>query len=336
MEILKPVTLGNLRLENRVVLAPMCMYSAGHDGKATYFHVCHYGTRALGGVGLIIQEATAVESRGRITDKDLGIWDDEHIEGLSKIVASVHACEKKIAIQLAHSGRKSLSSDEIALAPSTIAYSQKHKLPKQMTKEDIQDVIYSFQSAARRAQKSGYDVIEIHAAHGYLINEFISPLTNCRTDEYGGCLENRVRFLKEIIQAIKKEFSKTIMIRVSAEEYDEAGHHIDDTIKVLNLIQNDISIVNVSTGGVVQYDIHSYNRYQIPYAKKIKEAGFTVVGGGLLLELSEGEEIINNHASDLVYFGKALLLNPFMVMQEYKKQGLETLIPSQYKRGLVK
>ena len=177
-------------------MPPMCMYTAEEDGFVTPWHVNHYTTRAVGGVGLIMVEATAVEPSGRISANDLGIWSEDHIEGLKKIVDSVHQNGGKIGIQLAHAGRKSDSLKDEIYGPSPIRFNDDYRLPKEMTVEDIKRVKNNFKEAAARAEKAGFDLIEIHGAHGYLINEFISPLTNKREDEYGGSLENRSIFLK--------------------------------------------------------------------------------------------------------------------------------------------
>lgn len=184
----------DIQVKNRIVMAPMCMYSAGQEGLATDWHYVHYTSRAIGGVGLILQEATAVEPRGRISSNDLGIWDDKHIEGLKKIVQSVKKQGALMGVQLGHAGRKCEAEDEDLIAPSPLAYSQEYRLPREMTREDIKTVIRSFKEAAKRCLEVGYDIIEIHGAHGYLINQFLSPVTNKRTDEYGGLVEKRARF----------------------------------------------------------------------------------------------------------------------------------------------
>lgn len=196
--------LKNLEFKNRIVMAPMCMYTAKEDGIATEWHKIHYATRALGGVGLIIQEATGVESRGRISDKDLGIWNDSQIEGLKKIVDTCKSLGAVMGIQLGHAGRKCEINNLEIIGPSAEAFSSEYKVPKEMSKEDINEVINAFKSAAKRCIEIGYDIIEIHGAHGYLINQFLSPLTNKRTDEYGGNLENRARFLKEVVKAVRE------------------------------------------------------------------------------------------------------------------------------------
>ena len=202
--------LKNLELKNRVVMAPMCMDSADNEGNVNSWHYLHYSSRAVGGTGLIILEATAVESKGRITDKDLGIWNDSHIEGLKKIVDECKSYGAKMGIQLAHAGRKCEVTSEDIIAPSPIAFNEKYKKPREMTIEDIKEVVNSFRGGARRANEAGFDVIQIHGAHGYLINEFMSPLTNKRTDEYGGSAENRARFLMEVVKAVREVWTEDL------------------------------------------------------------------------------------------------------------------------------
>src|SRR6056297_867615 len=194
-QLFSAFNLKNLTLRNRIVMPPMCMYSA-ENGLANEWHQIHYGTRAVGGVGLIIVEATAVQPVGRISDNDLGLWNDEQKNAFEKIVKTVKDNGASIGIQLAHAGRKSEVSNDLPIAPTSLAFSDKYKEPKKMTVKEIQNVIKSFKESARRADAVGFDAIEIHGAHGYLINQFLSPLTNKRKDEYGGSLEKRMRFLK--------------------------------------------------------------------------------------------------------------------------------------------
>ena len=206
VKALSPITWGNLQLKNRIVMAPMCMYSADEHGFILPFHFAHYTARAYGGVAMVITEATSVEARGRISTQDLGIYDDRHVVGLKKLVDEVHVAGSLIAIQLAHAGRKCGVKTHTSNAPSAVTFSQDYGVPTAMTIADIQEVIHAFREGARRAQLAGFDGIEIHGAHGYLINQFLSPLSNFRQDAYGGSLEKRVRFLKEIIQAVRVVF----------------------------------------------------------------------------------------------------------------------------------
>lgn len=332
MKIFTPFKLKNLELKNRIVMAPMCMYEANTKGEVKPFHMAHYPTRAYGGVSLIIQEATAVATNGRISAFDLGVWDDKHIKGLRKLVKAVHKAGAKIAIQLAHAGRKCTIKSEHIVAPTSLAYSEKYQTPSELSISEIQAIVNSFQNAARRARLSGYDVIEVHAAHGYLINQFLSPLTNKRSDVYGGNLTNRTRFLKEVLTAIRIEWDRPLVIRVSADEYAPGGHTIKETIAVLNEVRSLIDAVNVSSGGVVPIVPAVYEGYQIGYAKAIKEAGFTVLGGGFIRDPKYIEEVLTNNEVDAIFLGRELLLNPFFVQRLAKKEKPELVIDA-YKRS---
>lgn len=329
--------LKDLKIKNRIVMAPMCMYSAEQDGNPTEWHVTHYSTRAVGGVGLIIMEATGVESRGRITDKDLGLWKDEQIEGLRRIVEACKQQGAKIGIQLGHAGRKSEVLSEPSIAPSPLAYSENYRVPLEMTKSDIKTVIDAFRDAAKRADEAGFDTIEIHAAHGYLISEFLSPLTNQRTDEYGGSDVNRIRFLKDILSAIKTVWpeQKPIIVRVSAEDYAEEGNHVQTMADMLNLVKEEgIDLVNVSSGGVIDVAPGVYPGYQIKYAETIREkTELPVIAGGLISSASMAEEIISNERADLIFFGRELLRNPYWPLLAAKELREDLDWPIQYKRA---
>ena len=326
---LSPYNWGKLSLKNRVVMAPMCMYSASEDGDIQPFHFAHYTARAYGGVALVITEATAVEPRGRISQHDLGIYHDRHTLGLKSLVEQVHAAGSKIAIQLAHAGRKSGVSQSIA--PTAVEFSQDYPAPAMMTTADIQAVIFAFKQAAYRAQVAGFDGVEIHGAHGYLINQFLSPLSNHRTDDYGGNLVKRTQFLFEILQAVRQVFTGEVWVRLSVEEYADGGHHVSDTISVVARIQSMIAGVNVSSGGVVPYKIQPAPGYQLPFAKALKEAGTPTIGGGLLTSLEAIEEALQS-SCDLVYLGRELLLNPYFVLQMIKKHAPERMLKA-YQRG---
>lgn len=327
----------DLELKNRIVMPPMCMYSTDDNGYTNDWHYIHYGTRAIGGNGLIIMEATAVEKRGRITDRDLGIWDDSHIDGLSRIVSLCKKHGAKIAIQLAHAGRKCEVKSEEIIAPSPLAYSEEYKVPKEMSKEDIKTVIKAFKEGAKRALAAGFDAIEIHGAHGYLINEFLSPLTNKRTDEYGGNLENRSRFLKEIVREVRKVWpeNKPLIVRVSAEDYVKEGNHPEDLAEILNLVKEEgVDIVDVSSGAVVPAKINAYPGYQIRFAEIIKsKTNLPVIAGGLISEPEMAEEIVSNDRADLVFLGRELLRNPYWPLQAAKKLGHNIDWPVQYERS---
>jgi NADPH2 dehydrogenase len=332
MKFLQPIKINNITINNRIAMAPMCMYESDETGEVKSFHHAHYMTRAYGGVGLIIQEATAVESRGRISGRDLGIWSDKHIAGLKTLVDNVHSANAKIAIQLAHAGRKCAAENEMIISSSNIAFNANYKTPKQMTIKDIDNVVNAFKLAAIRAEKAGYDGIEIHGAHGYLINQFLSPLSNFRDDEYGGSLSNRSKFLIRIVEEIRNNFSKAVWVRLSAEEYDEKGHHIEQTLEVLKLIKHNIDGVNVSSGGIIPVVPKVTPGYQLHLAKTIKGAGYLTIGGGLSTTIKQIEDVLNSNEADIVFIGRELLLNPFLIMKELKKLNID-LIPEPYRRG---
>ena len=325
--------LKNLEVKNRIIMAPMCMYSADHDGNSQDWHYIHYTTRAIGGVGLIIFEATGVESRGRISDRDLGLWKDEHIEGLKRIVEACHKYGAKVGVQLAHAGRKSEVNSEACIAPSPIAFSDKYRFPMEMTKEDIIRVKDAFREAARRANLAGFDTIELHSAHGYLISEFLSPLTNHRTDEYGGSEENRARLLKEILREIKTVWpsEKPIIVRVSAEDYAEGGNHDTNMAGMLKTLKMEgIDLVNVSSGAVVNVNMNVYPGYQVKFAETIKkQAEINVIAGGLITSPLMAEEILQNDRADFVFLGRELLRNPYWPLQAANelREELEWPIP---------
>lgn len=336
-KIFESIRIKDIEFKNRIVMPPMCMYSSDDSGYANDWHFIHYATRAIGGTGLIIVEATGVERRGRISDKDLGIWDDSHIVGLAKIVTLCKKYGARVGIQLGHAGRKCEVESEEIIAPSPIAYSSRYKVPRKMTKEDIDDVINAFKEGARRADEAGFDLIEIHAAHGYLINEFLSPLSNKRADEYGGSLENRARFLKEILREVRKVWpeNKLICVRVSAEDYVEEGNHPEDLANILNLVKDEgVDLVNVSSGAVVPAMIKAFPGYQVKFAEVIKrETNLPVIAGGLISEAEMAEEIVANNRADMVFLGRELLRNPYWPLEAAKKLNHEIDWPLQYERS---
>lgn len=317
-------------------MAPMCMYSSDEGGEVKNFHRVHYPARALGGVGLIIVEATAVVPNGRISSNDLGIWSDEHIEGLKSIVDEVKSCGSKIGIQLAHAGRKCASSDPFTVAPSPIRSSDEYKIPRELSEEGIREIILAFKEAAKRANKAGFDVIEIHGAHGYLIHQFLSPLSNKRTDQYGGSLENRTRFLKEVIFAIKEVWpvDKPIFLRVSADDYARGGIDKEEMVKIINEIKDEIDVVHVSSGGLIDVKFPIFPGYQVSHSEVIKsKCNVPTVAVGLLTNYQQLEEILSNGRADLVALGRVLLRDPHFVLNMAHENKLVIEYPKQYKRG---
>lgn len=339
MNSLSIFKIRDLELKNRIVMPPMCMYSSDAEGYVKDFHKVHYATRALGGVGLIILEATAVVPNGRISNRDLGIWDDSHIEGLASIVSKSKAYGSKMGIQLAHAGRKSDSGDEYIVAPSAIRHSDNYEMPRELSKEDIKQVVLAFKEGARRANEAGFDVIEIHGAHGYLVHEFLSPISNKRTDEYGGSIENRVRFLKEILHSVKEVWpvEKPILLRVSADDYVEGGINKEEMVKIINLVKDDIDLVHVSSGGIQDTKINIFPGYQVTHAETIKkECNIPVIAVGLIKDFDHVEEIVSNNRADLVALGRELLRNPFFVLEMAKSRNIEDFpYPRQYERGFI-
>lgn len=314
--LLSPVKLAGLDLKNRVVMPPMCMYEVkAEDGLPTPFHHAHYGARAIGGVGLIIQEATAVEPDGRLSKNDLGLWNDEQGETRSLLVEELQSFGSKVGVQLSHGGRKAKDAAQ-PLAPSALTFDPNFKTPLEMSESDIKRVQMAFVAAAKRAFLAGYDMIELHGAHGYLINQFLEPLTNHRTDAYGGSLENRFRFLKEIIEMIKPVFSKPIWVRLSVTAYDESGQQnsIEDYQQMAKWLEElGVACLDISTGGLlpVRPNIPIYAGYQAVFSAKIKEAvTIPVTAVGLLDSPDLCEYLLQTQQTDLIQIGRGLIRNP--------------------------
>ncbi|WP_314761280.1 NADH:flavin oxidoreductase/NADH oxidase [Alloscardovia omnicolens] len=315
-QLLSGVTLGNLTLKNRVVMPPMCMYVVEReDGIATNFHFAHYGARAIGGVGLIIVEATAVEPDGRITNKDLGLWNEEQKEVLHKLTTSVHELGSQVAIQLNHAGRKTVDA-RIAYAPSPLAFNEDSAVPHEMSSEDIERVKQAFVDAAIRARDAKFDAIEIHAAHGYLLSEFLEPLTNQRSDNYGGSLENRYRLLHEIVCAIRAIFDGSLWVRLSLSAYDdtERQNSREDWQQIGRWLEADgVDCIDVSTGAVTpaRPNIPMRPGYQVPFTILMKQAvNIPVTAVGLIDSAQLAEHIVSSGQADLAEIGRGLLRNP--------------------------
>ncbi|TJX65932.1 NADPH dehydrogenase NamA [Soehngenia saccharolytica] len=332
----QPIKINNLSLKNRIVMPPMCMYSSDDSGLVKEFHKVHYIQRALGGVGLIIQEATSVEKRGRISENDLGIWEDNQIEGLKDLVANLKKYDTKVAIQLAHAGRKCGVRDEDIISCSAINFNDDYKTAREMTTEDIKAVIESFKLAASRALEADYDAIEIHAAHGYLVHQFLSPITNHRDDEYGGTLVNRVRFLRDILTSVHEVWpnDRPIILRVSASDYVKDGIDVYMMKDIVNQIKDLIDILHVSSGGLVLAPINLFPGYQVKFAEYLKEeTGLPTIAVGLITNIEQVEEILGNNRSDLVALGRELLRNPNWVLNNAKLNDVRIQYPSQYLRA---
>lgn len=335
VKLFSPYTIKDVTFKNRIVMSPMCMYSSHYeDGHLQNWHRTHYTSRAVGQVGLIIVEATAVTAQGRISPQDLGIWSDDHVDGFRELVGLVKEHGAKIGIQLAHAGRKAVLEGEI-IAPSAIAFNEKSKTPKEMTKKDIEETIEAFKKGAERAKQAGFDVIEIHGAHGYLINEFLSPLSNKRTDEYGGSPENRYRLLREVIEAVKTVWEGPIFVRVSANDYHEDGLTPTDYIVFAQWMKEQgIDLIDCSSGSVVPAHINVFPGYQVPYSETIRNGAEIATGAvGLITSPLHAEEILQNDRADFIFLARELLRDPYWPRRAAKELNVDIEGPIQYKRG---
>ncbi|PLR84531.1 NADPH dehydrogenase NamA [Bacillus sp. V33-4] len=334
-KLFSPYTVKDVTFKNRIVMSPMCMYSCfDEDGLVTNWHRTHYTSRAVGQVGLIILEATAVTAQGRITPQDLGIWNDDHIAGLTELTGLIKEHGAKAGIQIAHAGRKATVDGEI-IAPSALPFNEKSKTPKEMTKDEIAKTIEAFRLGAERAKTAGFDVIEIHGAHGYLINEFLSPLSNQRTDEYGGSAENRYRFLREVIDAVKTVWDGPLFVRVSASDYHPEGLNVEDYVTFSTWMKEQgIDLIDVSSGALVPAKINAFPGYQVPFADKIKhEADIPTGAVGLITTGIQAEEILQNNQADLIILARALLRDPYWPRTAARELGVDIEAPKQYERG---
>lgn len=352
--LFEPLSIRSIQLKNRIVVSPMCEYSS-EDGFANDWHLVHLGSRAVGGAGLIIAEATAVSPEGRITPDDLGIWKDEHIEFLNRITTFITAHDSVPGIQLAHAGRKASHSSPwkgnlplkpeqgawITLAPSAIAFKDGDPLPKQMSIEDIEQLKKDFKNATIRALQAGFKMIELHAAHGYLLNEFLSPLSNHRTDNYGGSFENRVRLLLEVVDIVRSVFNETLplFVRISATEWLDGGWSIEDSVQLAKLLKDrGVDMIDCSSGG----NTHSQKitvkpLYQVPFAQRIKkEAGIQTAAVGMITTAEQCEEILQHGQADLVIMARQLLREPYFPLHAAKKLDVDISWPVQYERGKTK
>jgi 2,4-dienoyl-CoA reductase-like NADH-dependent reductase (Old Yellow Enzyme family) len=329
----------------------MCQYSA-IDGMANDWHLVHLGSRAVGGAGLIIAEACAVAAEGRITPNDLGLWKEEHIPALKRITDFIKEQGSVAGIQLAHAGRKAsflqpwvgtalLSKDQGGwepIAPSAIAFNDKYALPHALTTAEITDLITQFAQAAARAHQAGFQLIELHAAHGYLINEFLSPLSNHRTDEWGGNFENRCRFLIEIVKAVKLVWPDELplFVRISATEWVEGGWTIEDSIALAKELKNlGIDLIDCSSGGnAANAKIALTPGYQVPLSKAVRDGADIATGAvGLITQASLAQTILEQGEADLIFLGRELLRNPYFPLHAAKELGVDTAWPGQYQRA---
>jgi 2,4-dienoyl-CoA reductase-like NADH-dependent reductase (Old Yellow Enzyme family) len=352
--LFSPLTIKKITLKNRIVISPMCQYSAV-DGFANDWHLVHLGSRASGGAGLIIQEATAVSPEARISPSDLGIWKDEHIQKLKQINEFIVSQNSIPGIQLAHAGRKaSVSAPWLGnkkldfahggwqtFAPSAIAYHEDEPFfPEALDKTGIQKVVSDFKEATKRAVEAGYQVMEIHGAHGYLLHQFLSPLTNVRTDEYGGIFENRIRFTLEIIEGVQSEWPSDLplFVRISATDWAEGGWSPEESVRLSAILkEKGVDLIDVSSGGLVSHQhIELKPGYQVQFAEKIKKETSILTGAvGLITEADQAEAILNNGQADLVLFARESLRNPNLPLDFAKDLESDIQWPKQYERAKI-
>jgi 2,4-dienoyl-CoA reductase-like NADH-dependent reductase (Old Yellow Enzyme family) len=341
-QLFSAYTLRGLTLRNRIAMSPMCMYSAGEDGRATDFHLAHLVSRATGGVGLIISEAMAVEARGRISPNDLGLWDDAQIEPLARIVGLCKSQGAAMCAQLAHAGRKAWTPGKgvgpmPAVAPSAIPFDSDWVVPHELTPRDLETIVSAYRAAARRAIAAGYDAIEVHAAHGYLLHEFLSPIANHRTDEYGGSLENRARMLLRVVDAVRESVPSTtpLLVRLSSTDWVEGGLQVEDQVRVARWLKAQaVDMLDCSSGGITSFVPPTGPGYQVPFAERIRrEAGVATTSVGLITTPEMAEEIVRNGRADMVALGRELLRNPYWPLQAARALGHEIAWPKQYVRA---
>jgi 2,4-dienoyl-CoA reductase-like NADH-dependent reductase (Old Yellow Enzyme family) len=356
--LFQPFTLREATIPNRVWMAPMCQYSAESEGPGTGtpndWHFTHLAARAAGGTGLILTEATAVSPEGRISPYDLGIWNDTQVEAFRRITRFLVSQGTVPGIQLAHAGRKA-STDRTwtggaplgpdaggwqPLAPSAVAFDERHAVPTELTVDQIGEIVGQFADAARRALAAGFEVAEVHGAHGYLINQFLSPHSNHRTDAYGGSYENRIRFALEVVDAVREVWpdDKPLFFRISATEWlEEGGWTADDTVRfAADLQAHGIDLLDLSTGGNASgVRIPVGPGYQVPFAARVKaETTLPVAAVGLITETEQAEKIVVNGDADAVLLGRELLRNPSWARHAARELGADVHVPEQYHRSV--
>ncbi|OTN75632.1 hypothetical protein A5886_000707 [Enterococcus sp. 8G7_MSG3316] len=314
-KLLSPIQIPHLSLDNHVVLSPMCMYEVKkEDGIVTPFHHAHYGARALSKVGLVIIEATAVDPDGRITNQDLGLWNDMQKEGLAELVSLLHGFGTKVGIQISHAGRKAMDAQR-PLGPSAEAFNESYPVPHEMTLSDINKIKQAFIDACQRADEAGVDMIELHGAHGYLLSQFLSPLVNQRKDQYGGSLENRYRFVKEIVIAVRAVFKGSLWMRLSLTDFEDEKRQnsIAEWQQIGQWLEADgIDCLDISTGGLLDKKptIPIYDGYQVPFAAAMKQAvNIPIATVGLLDNPTLCEHILQMGEADLILQGRAMINN---------------------------
>jgi 2,4-dienoyl-CoA reductase-like NADH-dependent reductase (Old Yellow Enzyme family) len=352
VQLFDPLTIRDLQFSNRVFVSPMCEYSSV-DGHANDWHFVHLGSRAVGGAGLVLTEATAVVPEGRISPQDLGIWSDDHIPALRRIVNFIHEQGSVAGMQLAHAGRKASTHRPWegsgivpeseggwtnVVAPSGISFAEDYPMPNALTLDGIQQVVAAFSSAARRACDAGFRVVEIHAAHGYLIHQFMSPLSNHRDDRYGGSFENRTRLIREIVAAVRSSWPKgaPLFVRISATDWVEGGWDLEQSIRLAReLKQHGVDLVDCSSGGTVPHAvIPAAPGYQTPFAQRIRKEAEIMTGAvGLITSPVQAEQIIATGEADAILMAREFLRDPYWPLQAARELNQSITWPVQYLRA---
>ncbi len=350
--LFSPLTIKEVTFRNRIVVSPMCQYSS-IDGFANDWHLVHLGSRAVGGAALIIQEATAVSPEGRISPGDMGIYLDEHVRKLQDITAFIQAQGGVAGIQLAHAGRKAshhtpwLGGRQIPLAaaegwqtvaPQAVPFLPDEEPPLELTLAGIEKVIHDFKLAAGRALEAGFKVVEIHAAHGYLLHEFLSPLSNQRSDAYGGSFENRSRLLLEVLAAVKTVWPPMLplFVRISATDWAPGGWDLQDSVQLASVLKRlGVDLIDCSSGGLLPgVKIPVGAGYQVPFAEKIKKEADILTGAvGLITTAQQAEQILQNGQADMIFLAREALRDPYFPLHAAKQLGDEVLWPVQYDRA---
>ena len=348
VDLLTPLKLRGVTFRNRIAVSPMCQYSA-ENGFANDWHLVHLGSRAAGGAGLVIVEATAVLPEGRITPKDVGLWSDEHIEPLARIARFVHSQGAVAGIQLAHAGRKAscdvpwnggaaLKPEQggwQVVGPSPIAFGLDSPTPVALTRDGIEAVIAAFEAAARRALKAGFKVLEIHSAHGYLLHEFLSPLSNERTDEYGGSLENRMRLVLKVAERLRTIVPEELplFVRISATDWAEGGWDDTQSVELAKRLKRlGVDLIDVSSGGLIpNAKIPMQKGYQVPFARRIRnEAEIRTGAVGLITDPEYANQIVTGGDANMVLIAREFLRDPYFALNAERALGAEPDWPVQY------
>ena len=348
-----PFPVRGVRLSNRIVVSPMCQYSS-QDGFANDWHFVHLASRAIGGAGLVFTEATAVSPEGRISPQDLGIWDDRHVEALARIVRFIHQQGSVAGIQLAHAGRKAstrrpwegggkIGEDEggwpeNVWGPSAVPFSETYPQPRELSESGIAKVLSDFAAAARRDRAAGFRVIEIHAAHGYLLHEFLSPLSNRRTDRYGGSFENRTRIVRETIAAVRKDWPEQLplFMRISATDWVEGGWDVDQAVELARQVKPlGVDLLDCSSGGTAPKAVIPMGPgYQTPFAERIRrEVGIPTGAVGLITDPFQADHVIRSAQADVVILARAMLRDPYWPLTAARALGQTISWPAQYLRA---